>query len=483
MADYQTIETGDLYPRGFKVVARADGSPITAGTVNWYLKALTGGNAGKWWRDSDQTWQASETANAMTHQADGSWSRALAASPWDDGVAYVEYAKESGNLHVPIDRWLKAAYTPSANANHQVNTSDVTGNVNGKVLGGGVGAITGVGASVQVASGGIANTSFAADTGLQTIRSGTCQSGSAVDFIKLDAGASSLQNFYRGNTIRLTGGTGSGQARICTSYNGSAKLASVFPNLDVVPDATTTFAIHDHGQADLVALKNSTIDDLTASNFQLFFLNSSAPSNVTLDYIQAVKTKTDQMVFTVTNRVDATASITLTSQDIQDIADAISAQLPDPLDSVVPGDYASGSAGAALGRIGTGRITTTSIVAQNGDVEVVQGDDYFASDGRGIDWTGASTGVWPDLTNADVTMNINDGQVIIPAWVGTGTTHGFCSVVTPTGVQKVRAEPTSAQLAGLKAGTYDFGVVAVLASGGRATLVSGEIRVVDSETG
>ena len=34
-------------------------------------RSATGTNAGKWWKDSDQTWDSSETANAMTHQADG----------------------------------------------------------------------------------------------------------------------------------------------------------------------------------------------------------------------------------------------------------------------------------------------------------------------------------------------------------------------------------------------------------------------------
>ena len=64
---YQSIQVGTT-ERFATLVARADGSPITSGTVNYYLKAKSGANAGKWWRDSDQTWQAGETANAMTHE-------------------------------------------------------------------------------------------------------------------------------------------------------------------------------------------------------------------------------------------------------------------------------------------------------------------------------------------------------------------------------------------------------------------------------
>lgn len=125
MSDYQTIEAANTRDRIFSVVARADGSPITSGTVNYYLKALSGGNAGKWWRDSDQTWQASETANAMTHAADGHWTRALAATPWTSGVEYLEYVKESGDLHIPICRGLHCEYTPSADSNRYASADAV----------------------------------------------------------------------------------------------------------------------------------------------------------------------------------------------------------------------------------------------------------------------------------------------------------------------------------------------------------------------
>ena len=86
--------------RWFGMVAKASGDAITAGTVNYYCKALTGTNAGKWWKDSDQTWAVAETANAMTHQADGNWTITLTTSPFTEDVLYVEYAKESGDLHV-----------------------------------------------------------------------------------------------------------------------------------------------------------------------------------------------------------------------------------------------------------------------------------------------------------------------------------------------------------------------------------------------
>lgn len=98
-SDIHSILVGEVW-RSAGMIAKASGNAITTGTVNYYLKALTGTNAGKWWKDLDQTWDVAETANAMTHQADGSWTITLAASPFTTGVLYLEYAKESGDLHV-----------------------------------------------------------------------------------------------------------------------------------------------------------------------------------------------------------------------------------------------------------------------------------------------------------------------------------------------------------------------------------------------
>jgi len=85
------------------LVARADGTPITVGTVAAYLRALSGANAGKWFRSADSSWQAGESsAGAMSHVADGHWTCDIAAAAWITGVRYLLYAKESGDLHIPV---------------------------------------------------------------------------------------------------------------------------------------------------------------------------------------------------------------------------------------------------------------------------------------------------------------------------------------------------------------------------------------------
>ncbi len=101
----QIVYTGQANVLALPIVAKASGNPITTGTVNFYLVADTGTNAGKWYRGSDQTWQAAEAlAGAASHKADGHWQLSLAAAVWTKDVAYKLYGKESGDLHIPVGK-------------------------------------------------------------------------------------------------------------------------------------------------------------------------------------------------------------------------------------------------------------------------------------------------------------------------------------------------------------------------------------------
>ena len=123
MNDFRTQQAGSTSPRCFTIIDKTSGSGVTSGTINWYLKNITGANAGKWWRNSDGTWQASETANAMTHQSDGHWTITLSATPWVDGDVSLEYAKSSTDIHVPVSRMLNIAYTSDADSSGNVSLS------------------------------------------------------------------------------------------------------------------------------------------------------------------------------------------------------------------------------------------------------------------------------------------------------------------------------------------------------------------------
>ena len=102
---------GQANIRALAVVAKADGSAITSGTVTYYLQAQTGANAGKWFKTADDSWAANEeAAGAMSHVARGRWSVSVDAAAWIDGVEYLEYAAESGALDVPTVRQCRAEY-------------------------------------------------------------------------------------------------------------------------------------------------------------------------------------------------------------------------------------------------------------------------------------------------------------------------------------------------------------------------------------
>jgi len=132
-----------------------------------------------------------------------------------------------------------------------IDVDQVVASVSGAVgsVTGAVGSVTGAVGSVasggitaaSIADGAIDRATFAADTGLQSIRSNTAAAGAATT-ITLDASASAVDDFYTNTLIYLTGGTGVGQGRFITDYVGSTKVATVSTWI-TNPDNTSTFAI------------------------------------------------------------------------------------------------------------------------------------------------------------------------------------------------------------------------------------------------
>ncbi|MEQ8345080.1 MAG: hypothetical protein RIB84_23900 [Sneathiellaceae bacterium] len=72
---------------------------------------------------------------------------------------------------------------------------------------------------------------------------GTASAG-ATGSITLGSYGSSTDSIYVGMVIGTTGGTGSGQLRVISAYDGTSKVATVVPNWTTPPDATTTFSIY-----------------------------------------------------------------------------------------------------------------------------------------------------------------------------------------------------------------------------------------------
>lgn len=97
----------------------------------------------------------------------------------------------------------------------------------------------------QVLRGNINNTAAVGDVAIMAqtkTRSNTAAAGGA-DLIQLDAGASAVNNFYNGQIVRLTGGTGQFQIRQIIAYVGATKIATVDRAWGTNPDNTSTFDI------------------------------------------------------------------------------------------------------------------------------------------------------------------------------------------------------------------------------------------------
>lgn len=71
---------------------------------------------------------------------------------------------------------------------------------------------------------------------------GTAQAG-ASNSITLRAGASAVTDAYNNMTVRLTGGTGAGQERKVSAYNGTTKIATVTVAWTTNPDPTSTYDV------------------------------------------------------------------------------------------------------------------------------------------------------------------------------------------------------------------------------------------------
>lgn len=74
------------------------------------------------------------------------------------------------------------------------------------------------------------------------IRRNTAQAGTASS-ITLDASASATTDFYKYAICYLLSGTGGGQARQVTAYNGTSKVATVAPDWTTAPSSDSVFVI------------------------------------------------------------------------------------------------------------------------------------------------------------------------------------------------------------------------------------------------
>lgn len=150
----------------------------------------------------------------------------------------------------------------------------------------------------------------------------------------------------------------------------------------------------------------------------------------------------------------------------------------DFLASAVPGAYADGTAGAALGNIPAIKAKTDLLAAATapeiragvtsaGDVYLYLGADHSADD---MAWIFTDAGDWPDLTGLTVLVNIRKTDTTLLQLTPTVTGEG-------TANQVIRAEPTAAQTAGFTIGRKSYAVWVTNGGGDTWPIFSGDVLV------
>lgn len=248
-------------------------------------------------------WAQKNAAQTLTHEENGNYEVTLDATDTNTLGLLRLHVNESGALpvwedflvvtanffdslfstdlfQVDVSQWLGAVVPATTVAGvPEVDLTHWLGLVPNAL------SSSSVPASVNVVTtGAISNSSLAADTGLKPVRAATCQAG-ASGSITLDASASSVDDFYKGLRIYITSGTGAGQSRLCTGYNGTTKIATIEPNWITNPAGGATFAVLSDGYTPAIATGG-----IASTSFAAGAINAAATN---ADFLAEVNAEVD----------------------------------------------------------------------------------------------------------------------------------------------------------------------------------------------
>lgn len=221
----------------------ADGNTVESGLTITQPDIRLKKNAGAWAQKS--------AAQTLSHEEAGWYEIALSATDTDTLGILIVAVHESGALPV----WREFMVVPAQVYDSYLSTDVLQVDV-AQWLGTAPLALSSQ--HVQsiangIGAGALGNAALTTDTGLKPIRSDICLGG-ANGSITLDVSASSVNDFYKGTRIYLTLGTGAGQSRICTAYNGTTKVATIEPNWITNPvNSATSFAIREDASTPAIA--------------------------------------------------------------------------------------------------------------------------------------------------------------------------------------------------------------------------------------
>ncbi len=104
-----------------------------------------------------------------------------------------------------------------------------------------------------------------ADTGWATIKIGLVVAATSTT-VTLDSDASAVTDFYNDDIVKIHEGTGDGQIRVITAYNGTTKVATIHTAWLITPDTTSEYIVEDGHP--YIPLINTNVEDVpTVSEF------------------------------------------------------------------------------------------------------------------------------------------------------------------------------------------------------------------------
>jgi len=147
------------------------------------------------------------------------------------------------------------------------------------------------------------------------LEAGTAQDG-ASSSITLDASLTEPTGTFRWNFIMITAGTGAGQTRLISNYNGNTKIATVLPAWTTAPETGSVYQIIPNGlvnvgsvngteqtEGDIVALITA-LNDLDSSDIQTA-CDTAITANTDINNIDTGVNNIE----TVTNKLDDTLEL------------------------------------------------------------------------------------------------------------------------------------------------------------------------------
>lgn len=365
-----SIDTGDNTDAGFYTVGAwfhvvVSAITVDSQTVNFIAAAFR--------------LMAAEAVAAKPKVDVDAWLGTAAATPSVAGVPEVDVTHMAGSTTdvstipasvaaILVDTAeIGAAGAGLTNINLPNQTMDITGNITGNLSGsvgsvtGAVGSVTGAVGSVtgnvggnvtgsvgSVAAGGITASSVAtgaidadalaadavaeiadgvwdealsghttagtAGQRIQPIRTGTAQAGAA-GTITLDASASAVDDFYNGNLVHLTAGTGALQSRVISDYVGSTKVASVSINWATNPSSDSVFQILPGGASTITGTVDANVvsmaaDTMTAAAAAADLITELQSGLATASALATVDSLVDTLIAAVVTLAVKTGAVT-----------------------------------------------------------------------------------------------------------------------------------------------------------------------------